>query len=118
MKTIAILFITTFISFTTFAQSTKSKTQITKHVSKATFLKYTCAMHPDIVSSKPGKCPKCGMNLTVIKKNGLSQETKTYTCLMHPEVVSDKPGKCAKCNMDLTEVSAKENRSKDSLINR
>lgn len=24
---------------------------------------YTCSMHPDILSDKPGKCPKCGMNL-------------------------------------------------------
>jgi hypothetical protein len=24
---------------------------------------YTCPMHPEISSPKPGKCPKCGMNL-------------------------------------------------------
>lgn len=24
---------------------------------------YTCPMHPDVKSDKPGKCPKCGMNL-------------------------------------------------------
>ncbi|OGD11677.1 MAG: hypothetical protein A2W20_07285 [Candidatus Aminicenantes bacterium RBG_16_66_30] len=24
---------------------------------------YTCPMHPDVQSDKPGKCPKCGMNL-------------------------------------------------------
>ena len=24
---------------------------------------YTCAMHPDVVQDKPGKCPKCGMDL-------------------------------------------------------
>ena len=27
---------------------------------------YTCPMHPDVISDKPGKCPKCGMDL--IKK--------------------------------------------------
>ncbi len=27
---------------------------------------YTCTMHPEVVSVKPGKCPKCGM--TLIKK--------------------------------------------------
>jgi hypothetical protein len=25
--------------------------------------KYTCPMHPDVISDQPGKCPKCGMTL-------------------------------------------------------
>lgn len=25
---------------------------------------YTCSMHPDVVKDAPGKCPKCGMDLT------------------------------------------------------
>jgi len=24
---------------------------------------YTCSMHPEVQSDKPGKCPKCGMTL-------------------------------------------------------
>lgn len=24
---------------------------------------YQCPMHPDVTSTQPGKCPKCGMNL-------------------------------------------------------
>ncbi len=28
---------------------------------------YTCSMHPEVKSDKPGKCPKCGMEL--VKKN-------------------------------------------------
>ena len=25
--------------------------------------KYTCPMHPDVVTNHPGNCPKCGMKL-------------------------------------------------------
>lgn len=28
---------------------------------------YTCSMHPEVVSDKPGKCPKCNMDLVVKK---------------------------------------------------
>jgi RND family efflux transporter MFP subunit len=27
---------------------------------------YTCPMHPNVISDKPGKCPKCGMNLVPV----------------------------------------------------
>ena len=29
-------------------------------------VQYTCTMHPDYVTDKPGKCPKCHM--TLVKK--------------------------------------------------
>ena len=28
-------------------------------------VRYTCVMHPEVISDKPGKCPKCGMKLVV-----------------------------------------------------
>lgn len=30
---------------------------------KSEVVQYTCPMHPDVVSDKPGTCPKCKMNL-------------------------------------------------------
>jgi CopA family copper-resistance protein len=94
---------------------------------------YTCVMHPEVTSDKPGKCPKCGM--TLVKKTvaipsneavkneqqqapqnkpapskniSPAPATKTvYTCVMHPEVQQDKPGKCPKCGMTLVKKTIK-----------
>ena len=32
--------------------------------------KYTCSMHPEVISDKPGKCPKCGMTLVPVTSLG------------------------------------------------
>ncbi len=59
-------------------------------------------MHTDVVSDKPGKCPKCGMDMTRSKKEQMKMEVMNmYTCPMHKDVVSDKPSKCPKCGMTL-----------------
>jgi hypothetical protein len=34
--------------------------------------KYTCPMHPDVITDHPGNCPKCGMKLVPIKKRSTS----------------------------------------------
>ena len=60
---------------------------------------YACPMHPEVTSNVPGKCSKCGMDLTKSAKESM----KMYSCPMHPEEKSDKPGKCSKCGMDLKE---------------
>lgn len=80
-----------------FAQTKAGKKDTTQH---AAF--YACPMHPDVKSDKPGKCPKCGMELTLSKKEQLKKEvTKNYTCPVHTDVVSNHPGKCSKCGSKL-----------------
>lgn len=44
----------------------KSKTSTAKP--DKTVVQYTCSMYPEVLSSKPGKCPKCGMSLVKKEK--------------------------------------------------
>jgi membrane fusion protein, copper/silver efflux system len=37
------------------------------HAEEAAAVKYTCPMHPQIISDKPGSCPICGMDLVPIE---------------------------------------------------
>ncbi len=57
---------------------------------------YTCGMHPEIISDKPGLCPICEMQLVPIKNNKQkSGERKIlfYRNPMNPEIISDHPQK-------------------------
>jgi P-type Cu+ transporter len=65
---------------------------------------WTCPMHPEIVSSKPGSCPKCGMALVPM----VLPAAPEYTCPMHPEIRSPKPGSCPKCGMALVPAAGEK----------
>src|SRR5882672_11546457 len=62
MKKLIILLVILTGTATTFAQSAKEKMPASKSDTSVTVL-YTCTMHPEVLSDKPGKCPKCGMDL-------------------------------------------------------
>ena len=78
---------------------------------------YTCPMHPNIKSDKPGKCSECGMALIKrgstdtsthenhsvqkLEKNKSREKSMLYTCPMDPEIVRHEPGECPKCGMKL-----------------
>ena len=71
MKTIKMFFAVAALLFTiSFANAqTHPKDSTQKKMKTMPKKVYTCTMHPDVISDKPGKCPKCGMDL-VEKKPG------------------------------------------------
>lgn len=56
---ILLLAATVFAAHSNTAVSDTTKTKKVKPVK----VQYTCTMHPEVLSGKPGKCPKCGMDL-------------------------------------------------------
>lgn len=86
-----------------FSQDKAGRTDTTKHVSL-----YTCPMHSAVKSHEAGKCPECGMDLKLTKKEEMNKGVvKTYVCPVHADVAKHNPGKCPQCGKKLN-LSAKE----------
>jgi len=77
--------------------------------------RYTCPMHPEVLSDQPGICPKCGMTLEPLPPGPASAKT-IYTCPMHPEIEQDHPGDCPKCGMRLEPKSLAAEAEDDAEI--
>ena len=79
---VGILFITISVNEANGQTPPKNKTVTNETV------KYTCPMHPEVIKDKPGKCPKCGMELVVKKdkkKSGMMGDStmkKDHTKMM------------------------------------
>lgn len=87
---------------------------------------YTCPMPQDSVfSDKPGKCPKCGMELVLMEAHSpdigqavQGNETvifKGYACPMHPQIQQDSAGSCSICGMPLEIVKSGDEQNSVSL---
>lgn len=74
--------------------------------------KYFCPMDSDVVSDKPGSCPKCGMALE-LNPAWKPEKKSIYTCPMHPEIEQDHPGICPKCGMALEPKTASPETEED-----
>lgn len=76
MKTHLLFLILSITTQPLFSQIDSTKTQ------KVDSVIYTCPMHPDIVSDKPGKCSNCGMEL-VQKNSSSAHKMNMMMCPMH-----------------------------------
>lgn len=50
-----------------------SKAQTKPQSQSQSKISYTCPMHPEVVSDKPGKCSKCGMDLVEVENHSQSE---------------------------------------------
>ncbi|WP_228376366.1 multicopper oxidase domain-containing protein [Chryseobacterium sp. JAH] len=41
-------------------------------------ISYTCPMHPDVISDKSGRCPKCSMDLVEVEKHAQSESKPSH----------------------------------------
>jgi hypothetical protein len=48
--------------------------------------KYTCLMHPEVITDQPGNCPKCGMKLVPIKEKQRSTSNIEHRTSSRPTV--------------------------------
>jgi len=103
MKKLVFLTLTLFLTSTCIFAQKAGRVDTVKH---ATF--YSCPMHPEVTGHEPGKCSKCGMELSLSTKEQMkAKEMKTYTCPVHLDVTKHDPGKCPKCGKKL-DLSPKE----------
>jgi biotin carboxyl carrier protein len=92
-----------------------SDTPLDHFVAQAADVKYTCGMHPMVITDEPGNCPICGMELTPLKTGtgaGSDQpagerKIKYWQAPMDPTYIRDEPGK-SPMGMDLIPVHEDE----------
>jgi Cu(I)/Ag(I) efflux system membrane fusion protein/cobalt-zinc-cadmium efflux system membrane fusion protein len=80
--------------------------------------KYTCGMHPFIITDEPGLCPICNMELTPLKAadgataapSSGERKIKYWVAPMDPTFIRDEPGK-SPMGMDLVPVYEDESAS-------
>jgi hypothetical protein len=82
MKKVMLIAVAVLFSVTTVfgadLHTGKSVADSTKNA-KSPKIVYTCPMHQDVLSDKPGKCPKPNCGMTLVKKTDLKKKPAEKT---------------------------------------
>src|SRR5438128_1766855 len=54
--------------------------------------RYTCVMHPEVVTDQPGTCPKCGMTLVPVKPSAKPKTLNAQRPTPKTEKAAHSPG--------------------------
>ncbi|MDR6809710.1 multidrug efflux pump subunit AcrA (membrane-fusion protein) [Dyadobacter sp. BE34] len=111
---------------TVFLSACESKTQKDGDTAYGKSEQYTCPMHPQVISSKPGKCPVCGMDLVAKEANNELIVDTSFNALLKPvnaQVIADIPLINAESGMRIFSAQAQgvvtyDSRSQVSLSSR
>ena len=71
-------------------------------------LVYTCPDHPEVVSDKPGLCPKDQMKLRYKVVSDSVKLAETWACPMHPEQRAGGKLQCPVCNTPMKHLESEE----------
>jgi Cu(I)/Ag(I) efflux system membrane fusion protein len=75
-KMLIMMSIAAMVALVSCSNSTNNSSSPQNSQEAAKHIYYTCTMHPEIHSDKPGKCPKCGMEL-VEREESVKDSTVT-----------------------------------------
>ena len=111
LKYILILIVGLFLGWAFFGNSPHNHGDATHdHSHEDEDVVWTCSMHPQIRSDKPGLCPLCAMDLTPLKSSGGGGDDQ-----VHPDAIQISQDAIALANIQTTTVS-RQNPVKDLLL--
>lgn len=75
-KNVKLLLLGALIAGISLAINSQVQTGVSFAQQQTVEAEYSCPMHPDVKSKKPGSCPKCGMTLKQVSKPDAAAEAK------------------------------------------